>query len=262
MNQNITAMTQITFHSIINTALLKANDRDNLKSYIIRQSKIAERDAFYTWDDFSAGLIKDVTEKMQGLEFEFNLWKKFLSNEINNIDYKTFSIPSSPNSPTWPEIRENQKIQKEKYLKKCSQELESGTINNFKNHRNEYRRLEIIIDVINEISGRDKANVSDEPQRKPTAKHHALAYILDCDANGRNRLEGQKKMLEKIGKKRSGKSGNTFYKACNELQGIDINSGRKIGAWLGDDWANIKSIILDLSEDRKTLIEYFEKKQL
>ncbi len=120
-------------------------------------------------------------------------------------------------------------------------------------------------EFIKELESSDsdnKENVSDEPQRKLTAKHHALAYILDCDANGRNRLEGQKKRLEEIGKKRSGKSGNTFYKACNELQRIDINSDRAISAWLGDDWANIKSIILDLSEDRKTLIEYFEKKQL
>lgn len=120
-------------------------------------------------------------------------------------------------------------------------------------------------EFIKELESSDsdnKENVSDEPQRKPTAKHHALAYIFDCDANGRNRLEGQKKRLEEIGKKRRGKSGNTFYKACNELQRIDINSSRAISAWLGDDWANIKSIILDLSEDRKTLIEYFEKKQL
>ena len=57
-------MTQITFHSIINTALLKANNRDNLKSYIIRQSKIANRDAFYTLEDFSQGLIEVATGKM------------------------------------------------------------------------------------------------------------------------------------------------------------------------------------------------------
>ena len=263
MNQNITAMTQITFHSIINTALLKANDRGNLKSYIIRQSKIAERDAFYTWDDFSAGLIKDVTGKMELIKFLHKKRLEGLQQDIDNIEKISFKDPSGDknlNDYTSEEREQYQITARKKHLDWTKEELKSLTVYHY--NKNEYGKLEIIIDVINEISGRDKANVSDEPQRKPTAKHHALAYILDCDANGRNRLEGQKKRLEKIGKKRSGKSGNTFYKACNELQGIDINSGRTISAWLGDDWANIKSIILDLSEDRKTLIEYFEKKQL
>ena len=96
---------------------------------------------------------------------------------------------------------------------------------------------------------------------KYKATHYALAYIFDCDAKGRPRLEGRKKELEKIGRKRSNNKidGNTFYKAFNSIQNIDLNIERNLINIIGTNW---KKIILDLSEDKKTLIEYFKKKQL
>lgn len=96
---------------------------------------------------------------------------------------------------------------------------------------------------------------------KYNATHYALAYIFDCDAKGRPRLEGRKKELEKIGWERSNNkiNGNTFYKAFNRINNKDLNIEKNLIDITGTNW---KNIILDLSEDRKTLIEYFEKKQL
>ena len=96
---------------------------------------------------------------------------------------------------------------------------------------------------------------------KYKATHYALAYIFDCDAKGRPRLEGRKKELEKIGRERSNNkiNGNTFYKAFNSLQKIDLNIERNLINIIGTNW---KKIILDLSEDPDLLDEYLKTKQL
>ncbi len=96
---------------------------------------------------------------------------------------------------------------------------------------------------------------------KYKATHYALAYIFDCDAKGRPRLEGRKKELEKIGRKRSNNKidGNTFYKAFNSIQKIDLNIERDLINIIGTNW---KKIILDLSEDPDLLDEYLKTKQL
>lgn len=166
-------MANVNFNLIINEALFKANNRDNLKSYIIRQSKIANRDAFYELEDFSKGLIKVATGKMQGLELVFHTWKSRLQNRINNIDYEYFIEPPSSHSRTIDEITEFQKIEREKHLKKWKLELENCTINDFNYHKNEYRRLEIIIDVVNEINN---INNNNEKTNNPDWSFTALQW--------------------------------------------------------------------------------------
>ncbi len=96
---------------------------------------------------------------------------------------------------------------------------------------------------------------------KYKATHYALAYIFDCDAKGRPRLEGQKKELEKIGRERSNNkiNGNTFYKAFNRINNKDLNIERNLIDITGTNW---KNIILDLSEDPDLLAEYLKTKQL
>lgn len=96
---------------------------------------------------------------------------------------------------------------------------------------------------------------------KYKATHYALAYIFDCDAKGRPRLEGQKKELEKIGRERSNNkiNGNTFYKAFNRINNKDLNIERNLIDIAGTNW---KNIILDLSEDPDLLAEYLKTKQL
>lgn len=100
-----------------------------------------------------------------------------------------------------------------------------------------------------------------EPPIKYTAKHYALAYLFDCDANGRPRLESHKKDLERIGGKRSKHKidGNTFYKAFNEIHSTDINIERNLINIAGANW---KQVISNLSENPTLLNEYLKKKQL
>lgn len=104
------------------------------------------------------------------------------------------------------------------------------------------------------------SNNESEP-RKYKANHYALAYIFDCDAKGRPRLEGRKKELEKIGRKRSNNKidGNTFYKAFNRINNKDLNIEKNLIDITGTNW---KKIILDLSEDPDLLDEYLKTKQL
>lgn len=111
------------------------------------------------------------------------------------------------------------------------------------------------------LNNQSQGSNNESKPRKYKANHYALAYIFDCDAKGRPRLEGRKKELEKIGRERSNNKidGNTFYKAFNSIQNIDLNIERNLINIIGTNW---KEIILDLSEDKKTLIEYFKKKQL
>jgi len=105
----------------------------------------------------------------------------------------------------------------------------------------------------------DSNNESEPIKYKAT--HYALAYIFDCDAKGRPRLEGRKKELEKIGRKRSNNKidGNTFYKAFNRINNKDLNIEKNLIDITGTNW---KKIILDLSEDPDLLDEYLKTKQL
>ena len=163
-------MTQITFHSIINTALLKANNRDNLKSYIIRQSKIANRDAFYTLEDFSQGLIEVATGKMNLIKHLHAEYLKEEQSNIDNIDSKTFELPPSEKSYseyTSEELKLLQDSLRERYLEQTRKDLEQSKINDY--HNNEYGRLENIIEVVNEINNKNN-NATDNPDSE-VSKH-------------------------------------------------------------------------------------------
>lgn len=111
------------------------------------------------------------------------------------------------------------------------------------------------------LNNQSQGSNNESKPRKYKANHYALAYIFDCDAKGRPRLEGRKKELEKIGRERSNNKidGNTFYKAFNSIQKIDLNIERDLINIIGTNW---KKIILDLSEDPDLLDEYLKTKQL
>lgn len=60
--------------------------------------------------------------------------------------------------------------------------------------------------------------------KRYTAKHYALAYLISCNANGKNVPIGQKKELEQIGNNiMSTGKGNRFYKVINEIVNKDLN---------------------------------------
>lgn len=96
---------------------------------------------------------------------------------------------------------------------------------------------------------------------KLTAKHYALEYLFDCNIKGIFVPWGQKKELQRIGMQRmkGKKDGNTFYKACNDLRGTDINIENELIDVCGNNW---KEAILYISETPKRLNEHLKTKDL
>ena len=144
----------INFDLIISTALLEANNKDRLKRYLTRQSKIAE-EHHYTLDDFSDRVIRVVNGKLKYLKHIHGEYLKELQSNIDNIDSKTFELPPSEKSYseyTSEELKLLQDSLRERYLEQTRKDLEQSKINDY--HNNEYGRLENIIEVIDEISGK------------------------------------------------------------------------------------------------------------
>lgn len=152
----------INFDLIVTTALLEANNKDRLKRYLTRQSKIAE-EHYYTLDDFSHRVIGVVNGKLKYLEHIHREYLKELQSNIDNIDNLQFEFPLSKKSYseyTSEELEQIRNTQRKKYLERATDELNRSKISDY--NKNEYGRLENIIEVIDEISGKG----SIEPKKK------------------------------------------------------------------------------------------------
>jgi hypothetical protein len=144
----------INFDLIVTTALLEANNKDRLKSYLTRQSKIAE-EHHYTLDDFSDRVIRVVNGKLKYLKHIHGEYLKELQSNIDNIDNLQFEFPLSKKSYseyTSEELEQIRNTQRKKYLEGATNELNRSKISDY--NKNEYGRLENIIEVIDEISGK------------------------------------------------------------------------------------------------------------
>lgn len=91
------------------------------------------------------------------------------------------------------------------------------------------------------------------------ARDYALAYILECHANGDVIPIGKKKKLEEIGSERTRKSGNTFYQKLNEIINIDLNIESNLIEIAGENW-RIK--VLNLTKTPEKVDEYLKIKKL
>ena len=144
----------INFDLIVTTALLEANNKDRLKRYLTRQSKIAE-EHYYTLDDFSDRVIRVVNGKLKYLKHIHGEYLKELQSNIDNIDNLQFEFPLSKKSYseyTSEELEQIRNTQRKKYLEGATNELNRSKISDY--NKNEYGRLENIIEVIDEISGK------------------------------------------------------------------------------------------------------------
>lgn len=144
----------INFDLIVTTALLEANNKDRLKRYLTRQSKIAE-EHYYTLDDFSDRVIRVVNGKLKYLKHIHREYLKELQSNIDNIDNLQFEFPLSKKSYseyTSEELEQIRNTQRKKYLERATDELNRSKISDY--NKNEYGRLENIIEVIDEISGK------------------------------------------------------------------------------------------------------------
>lgn len=152
----------INFDLIVTTALLEANNKDRLKRYLTRQSKIAE-EHYYTLDDFSDRVIRVVNGKLKYLNHIHREYLKELQSNIDNIDNLQLEFPLSKKSYseyTSEELEQIRNTQRKKYLERATNELNRSKISDY--NKNEYGRLENIIEVIDEISGKG----SIEPKKK------------------------------------------------------------------------------------------------
>lgn len=144
----------INFDLIVTTALLEANNKDRLKRYLTRQSKIAE-EHYYTLDDFSDRVIRVVNGKLKYLKHIHREYLKELQSNIDNIDNLQLEFPLSKKSYseyTSEELEQIQNTQRKKYLEWATNKLNRSKISDY--NKNEYGRLENIIEVIDEISGK------------------------------------------------------------------------------------------------------------
>lgn len=97
------------------------------------------------------------------------------------------------------------------------------------------------------------------PKKRITAKMYAITYILDCKANGWERLRGRKTEIENFIRERYIKNKpkpapNTVYKELRYLEVNWDNAGLKEA--IGKEW---KSIVLELSADKPLLESYIDK---
>ena len=98
---------------------------------------------------------------------------------------------------------------------------------------------------------------------KLTAKHHALAYLFEIYAYGKNLPISDgglaKSELEEIGNKRMKKNGNGFYKEVSKItKDYDINSNKDLEQ-ISKKWKEITLLILNNDEK---VIKYIESKGL
>jgi hypothetical protein len=97
-----------------------------------------------------------------------------------------------------------------------------------------------------------------KPKQLPE-KWYALLYWIQLTANGKLppiSREGTyiKKELEKIGREKTNKSGQGFYRSFIE---IDLNNTKVLKNSYGDDW---KKIIIELSDNDPMVKKYIESK--
>lgn len=150
-------MKNVDFNLIITIALFEANNKDRLRNYLTRQSKNAE-ELNYTLDEFSDGIISLANSKIEYIKYSHKIYLKNLKSNIDNIDNLRFEMPPSNkrySEYTSEELEHFQDTERKKYLEWAKKELENSKLSD--HNKNEYGRLENIIEVINEMNGKSNS---------------------------------------------------------------------------------------------------------
>src|SRR5690554_4607503 len=87
------------------------------------------------------------------------------------------------------------------------------------------------------------------------AQYHVVSYILDCYANNKQLPTGKGWETAGEAREKYTKSGNTFYKASNEMDITKKTTKLELSNLLGNDW---ERIVVELSDDPKTLKTYLD----
>ena len=167
----------INFNWIVETALSKANDKNELKKFLTRQMHIAERSNYITIDEFSSSIKEIVDVRLKYIEYIHEKYLIYLQDNIDNIDSLSFKFHPSKEEyiknlvssqekyrpikefdldqedqrdKYLKQVREIQKeiqaVRKEKYIEWAMNELKKSKLKDY--NKNEYGRLKNIIKVI------------------------------------------------------------------------------------------------------------------
>jgi hypothetical protein len=198
----------------------------------------------------------------------------YVLQSISNTKPKTISNDKNIPIPQYPKEDLN-KMLKESWDSECNEDYIKSNIK--KIYNNIITSNKRIIDFINDEKSKLQNSVApyietetegciiddnhkpDKPKNYP-AKWHALAYLLELKSKGLMppiSTEGTfiKSELEKIGKARTGKSGQMFYRSVlNHYK--DLDKPEILEKSFGKDW---KETILTLSNGDNTLKDYLDK---
>jgi hypothetical protein len=107
----------------------------------------------------------------------------------------------------------------------------------------------------------ERSPEAENPPFKVTAKHYALAFILDCLATSKKLPTGKKAIEQMAIEIKFPKDPNTFYKNFNPLNTgkVDFNSELDLIDIGGENW---REIVLSLSKFPDELEKYLKTKQL
>lgn len=127
------------------------------------------------------------------------------------------------------------------------------------NNRKKDNSRKFIVEFVESTKTEIKNNEVKSPQ-KISAKWHALHYLLETEAKGLKipvNREGSfiKSEIEKIGRKRVGDKGQSFYRQVKDLVEIIVNKSDLI-PYFGEDW---KKQIIALSGNDLEIIDYIDK---
>lgn len=271
----------MNYLEIVLQGYFNENNRDFLEKYFFREFKKAEKEHFFEADEFFNGCLKVIKD-----------WEKHLENKVIERKRELYLILSEAEKGTlsYNDLEGKTAEQKRKEAIEYSKnELQSvrpdgiGSLS-FTVHLNsltngrisynmEYSELLIIKgSILKAFLSIHRKTESNKPEpleetnqepRKYKSEHYALTYIFDCHAIGESILIGQKKELEKIGKKRADGTiaGNTFYKAVTRIlnEDKDLNSEKTLVEIAGEDW---REILFELTKYPVKLKEYLQSKQL
>jgi len=122
---------------------------------------------------------------------------------------------------------------------------------------------EIFIDnnaVSNNVDSKNSSiGISKDKESKMAEKWYALLYWLELLSQNKKpptTLEGSfvRKEIENIGKNKSGKSGQGFYREFTRMS-VDIKNLKSFNNSFGKDW---KNIIIELSNNDERIVNYLK----
>jgi len=129
-----------------------------------------------------------------------------------------------------------------------------------------FSKLEDYIDFLKGYNSKqveptkDKLPAPESKTKRYTTKHYVLAYLFECNAEGKSYPIGNKIELECIGNERIGVGkGNTFYKVFNKIVSKKLKSNRDLIDIGGEYW---RKAVIELTKAPELVEIYLQNNHL